>query len=158
ATVVSSNLLSTPPGTYQANVVVPCVGFGNQPLVLTANALPSSPVLIPIAAVTTTGPRITPRKVVSAAGYVPLSAGSGLAQGSYIYIGGCGLGSTDGKSSSLPYTTSFNGASVTVTPASGSSLQAYITYADAGQINAILPSTTPLGDANVTVTYNNATS
>jgi len=104
-------------------------------------------------------PAIKNGGVVNAASNSPIgTASSGIAQGSYFAIYGSGLGPDTGKSADLPYPNSFVGVSVTVTPTNGAAMQAFITYAQATQINAILPSNTALGDATVTVTYNNATS
>src|SRR5205823_3723446 len=109
-------------------------------------------------ATTTYGPRIISRKVVNAASSAPLTANSGIAQGSYFAVYGCGLGDMTNRSASLPYLNDINGASVTVTPAGGSAVKAFLTFARADQINGILPSTVPVGDATVTVTVNGATS
>src|SRR5262249_7016093 len=90
-----------------------------------------------------------------------MAAGGGLAQGSYIAISGTGLGPDSAAVADItkaPSSTTLGGASVTITPAGGTPVQAFLTFVQATQINAILPSSTPAGDATVTVTYNNATS
>jgi uncharacterized protein (TIGR03437 family) len=104
-------------------------------------------------------PAIRSGGVVNAATNIPLgTAGSGIAQGSYFAIYGTGLGPDAFASASVPYPSTLGGASVTVTPSSGAAVQAFLSYAQAGQINAILPSSTALGNATVTVSYNGATS
>jgi uncharacterized protein (TIGR03437 family) len=84
-----------------------------------------------------------------------------IAQGSFLSIYGAGLGPVAGVSaSSLPLGTSLpdlNGTSVTVS-SGGQTLNAFVVFARADQVNAILPSNTPVGLANVTVTYNGQTS
>src|ERR1022692_1937280 len=90
-------------------------------------------------------PAIRSGGVVNAATNIPLgTAGSGIAQGSYFAIYGTGLGPDAFASASVPYPSTLGGASVTVTPSSGAAVQAFLTYAQAGQINAILPSSAPL--------------
>jgi uncharacterized protein (TIGR03437 family) len=112
--------------------------------------------MLPVASTT---PFILPGQVKNAASNSPLAAArGGLAQGSYFAIYGTGLGPADFVSAPLPYPTTLGGSSVTITPAGGSPVQAFLTYASERQINAILPSNVPLGDANVTVTYSGNTS
>jgi uncharacterized protein (TIGR03437 family) len=103
---------------------------------------------------------INPASVISAATLAPMGGpGQGLAQGSFIAIFGTNLGPANFvQATSFPIPTNLGGTSVTITPATGSPVQAYVDFAFSGQINAILPSNTPLGPATVTVTYNNQTS
>jgi len=104
-------------------------------------------------------PAIRTGGVVNAATNTPLGTqGSGIAQGSYFAIYGTGLGPDTSASGSVPYPSTLGGASVSITPSGGPAVPAFLTYAQAGQINAILPSNTPLGSATVTVTYSGATS
>ncbi len=104
-------------------------------------------------------PAIRSGGVVNAATNIPLGTqGSGIAQGSYFAIYGAGLGPTASASAGVPYPNTLGGATVTVTPASGSPVQAFLTYVQDGQINAILPSNTPVGSATVTVHYGGGTS
>src|SRR5580704_17251174 len=113
------------------------------------------PFLLAIAA--SAAPAIKSGGVVNAATNIPLAAsGAGIAQGSYFAVYGTGLGPDTFASASVPYPATLGGASVTITPSSGAAVQAFLTYAQAGQINAILPSTTPLGSSTVTVTYHGA--
>lgn len=106
------------------------------------------------------GPVINPASVISAATFAPMGGlTQGLAQGSFIAIFGTNLGPANFvQATSFPIPTILGGSSVTITPATGSPVQAYIDFVFSGQINAILPSNTPLGPATVTVTYNNQTS
>ena len=53
--------------------------------------------------------------------------------------------------------TTLGGSSVSVTVGS-TTVPAFLYFASAGQINAVLPSTTPTGTGTITVTYNNQTS
>jgi len=97
--------------------------------------------------------------VVNAASYIPLgNAGSGIAQGAFFVVFGSGLGPASIAIGSMPYPTSLSGTTVTVTPAGGSPVTAYLYYSVDGQVAGILPSSTPTGPANVTVTYNSSTS
>jgi len=103
------------------------------------------------------GPQIA--KVYNAANNIPLgNAGSGIAQGAFFVVFGSGLGPASIAIASMPYPTSLSGTTVTVTPAGGSPVTAYLYYSLDGQVAGILPSTTPTGPANVTVTYNNSMS
>ena len=59
----------------------------------------------------------------------------------------------------LPLSSNLGGVTVAVTPGNGgSTLSAYPTYVSAGQINAILPNSTPVGLDNVTVSFNDVSS
>lgn len=83
-----------------------------------------------------------------------------IAQGSMFTILGTGLGPDSGLSASLPLTTLLpdgTGTSVSVT-SGGSTVAAFIAYAQGGQINAVLPSNAAPGQATFTVTYNGQTS
>lgn len=97
--------------------------------------------------------------IVNAASYIPLGAqGKGIAQGSFFVIFGSGLGPSTIAIAEQPYPTTTGGTTVTITPAGGSPVSAFLYYAVDGQVSGILPSTTPTGTANVTVTYNGSTS
>ncbi len=106
------------------------------------------------------GPVISPASVISAATYAPMGGpNAGLAEGSFISVYGTNLGpATPVTAATLPLQTSLSGSSVTITPTAGAAVQAWVDFTSSGQINAILPSNTPVGPANVTVTYNGATS
>jgi len=106
------------------------------------------------------GPVISPASVISAATYAPMGGpNAGLAEGSFISVYGTNLGpAAPVTAATLPLQTALSGSSVTITPTAGAPVQAYIDFTSSGQINAILPSNTPAGPANVTATYNGATS
>jgi uncharacterized protein (TIGR03437 family) len=95
--------------------------------------------------------------VLNAAGYQQPPAGDpAIAQGSIFVVFGTSLGGADlVQSSGFPLPASIpatGGTSVAV--ASGNrTVAAYIVYASATQVAAILPSETPVGPAAVTVTY-----
>jgi uncharacterized protein (TIGR03437 family) len=97
----------------------------------------------------------TVRSVNNAASY-----GSDIAQGSIFVVFGSGMGPAAlAQAGALPLGTSLSGTSVRFTPvAGGAAVDAYMVYTSAGQVAALLPSTAPVGDHNVTVTYNGATS
>ncbi len=83
------------------------------------------------------------------------TAGAGIAQGSAFSIFGTDLGPATGVSAAPPYPTrlpSSSGASVTIS-SGGSTFAAFITFAGALQINAIMPSSVPVGPATLTVTF-----
>jgi uncharacterized protein (TIGR03437 family) len=83
---------------------------------------------------------------------------AGIAQGSLFVVFGSNLGPTSLQLiSGLPVPASFAGTSVRVT-SGGTSVDALMIYTSAGQLAAVLPSNTPLGNATVTVTYNGQTS
>jgi uncharacterized protein (TIGR03437 family) len=105
------------------------------------------------------GPTIASPGVYNSASYA-LSAfpNGGIAQGSIFVVFGSGLGpSTIAYNSSLPYQTSLSGTSVSVS-VGGQNVPCYMFYTSAGQVAAILPSSTPTGTGTITVTYNNAAS
>ena len=58
---------------------------------------------------------------------------------------------------SFPIPATLGGSSVTITQ-DGQPYNAWVEYASAGQVNAILPSDVPVGNAQLTVTYNGQTS
>ena len=105
-------------------------------------------------------PTISPGGIVNAASNAPLGTAGGIAQGSFMTIYGTNIGPATGVSAtSLPLSSSLGGVSVAATPANGGShLTAFPTYVSSGQINAILPSNTPVGLVNVTVTVDGVTS
>jgi uncharacterized protein (TIGR03437 family) len=78
----------------------------------------------------------------------------GIAQGSMFSIYGSNLGpAASWTAYQFPIPDNQNG--VTVSIAQGSTtLRAYLLYVQANQINAIMPSNTPLGTVQVTVSYN----
>ena len=104
-------------------------------------------------------PAITSTEVVNSASYLSQGLpGSGIAQGSIFTIIGTGLGpNTILQAGPLPLQTSLGGTSVAVT-VNGQTVKAFILMAFSFQVNALLPSTTPVGNGTITVTYNNRTS
>jgi uncharacterized protein (TIGR03437 family) len=95
----------------------------------------------------------------SATNAPPSGPNGGLAQGSFVTIYGANLGPTTGMTpATLPLQTTLGAVAVTITPPNGGPQIAYPVYVGSTQINAILPSTVPVGPANLTVTYNGAAS
>ncbi len=103
--------------------------------------------------------------IVNAASQLPSTlAGGALAQGCIFSIKGSNLGpgdpnnaATGVQAGSLPLQTSLGGSSVRVT-AGSQTLDAFVLFAWANQINAVLPSNTPVGEIEVRVTYQGRTS
>ena len=84
-----------------------------------------------------------------------------IAQGSIFIVFGTGMGpTTPTYPSGLPLPTSLpatNGTSISIS-AGGQKIAAFMFYTSALQVQAILPSNTPVGNASVTLTYNGQTS
>jgi uncharacterized protein (TIGR03437 family) len=102
----------------------------------------------------------TIRKVTNAASYIAAGLpGSGIAQGSIMYIEGSNLGPAQIQVAGAPRPTSegLAGTRVRIT-VGGTNFDAPMIYTLAGQVSAIMPSNVPIGTANVTVIYNNNTS
>jgi uncharacterized protein (TIGR03437 family) len=77
-----------------------------------------------------------------------------IAQGSIFTIYGTNLGpAARWAAYQFPIPDTVNGVTVTVTQGS-TTLKAYLLYVQAAQINAIMPSSTPLGNVQITVNYN----
>jgi uncharacterized protein (TIGR03437 family) len=77
-----------------------------------------------------------------------------IAQGSIFTIYGTNLGpAARWAAYQFPIPDTVNGVAVTVTQGS-TTLKAYLLYVQAAQINAIMPSSTPLGNVQITVNYN----
>lgn len=108
-------------------------------------------------------PTIAPNGVMSAASYLaPQFSNAGIAQGSIFLIFGTALGPqanpvVDATSFPLGTDQGLVGTVVTIT-APGYQAFAPILYTSATQVAAILPSHAPLGNVNVTVTYQILTS
>ena len=84
-----------------------------------------------------------------------------VARGSWFVVFGSGMGpaSLAQYAGSLPFPTSYSGTSVTFTPAAGgTAINCLIWYTSAGQLAALLPSSTSSGSYNVRVAYNGQTS
>src|SRR5262249_51535279 len=99
-----------------------------------------------------------PAQVIQSVGNAASLAGSGLAQGSVIQIGGAGLGPATAVVADLPYPTQLSTTTVALRPVNGDPVQLFIRYASATTILAIVPSTLPIGDADLTVTVGSSTS
>ncbi len=100
-------------------------------------------------------PFIYYRGVVNVASVMaPGLPGGALARGSMFSIYGRNLGPAQGAQvSTFPLNPAFSGVSIKVTQGS-TSVDALPVFVTTGQINAILPSNTPLGTVSLRVTYN----
>jgi uncharacterized protein (TIGR03437 family) len=105
-----------------------------------------------------TAPSINSGGIVNA---VSNQGGGGIAQGSMFSIYGTNLGptvpSTGWTAYQFPIPDTVNNVIVNVT-AGSTTLRAYLLFVRADQINAIMPSGTPLGTVQVTVSYNGVVS
>ena len=102
-------------------------------------------------------PLTNPGGVVNAASYLTSgSPGSAIAQGSIFSIFGTGLGppAPGVQASRFPLDVVLGGVSVRLQPQSGVPLAAIPLFVSDSQINAILPSSTPVGQVFVSVSYN----
>jgi uncharacterized protein (TIGR03437 family) len=100
-------------------------------------------------------PAIYPHGVVNSASVLPsgLPAGS-IAQGSIFSIFGSNLGPATGvQVSAFPLGTALGGVSITATQGS-TTVNVLPVYVQQGQINALMPSNTPLGMVSLRVTFN----
>ena len=105
-------------------------------------------------------PAINPNGIVNSASYLAAGLpGSGIAQGSLFIISGRGLGPATATAAPgvFPLPTALAGTSVIIT-AGATQTKAVILYTSDQQVAAILPSTIPVGNANVTVTFESQTS
>jgi len=100
-------------------------------------------------------PEISSSGVVNAAGFMPPPRpGSAIAQGSIFSIFGTGLGPDPGVAApEPPLLSSLAGVSVRVFHPAGDSVDAFLLYASASQINAVMPSGTPAGLNFLSVTF-----
>jgi len=103
-------------------------------------------------------PTVTTAAVSSAVARGQGLPGSGVAQGSIFSIYGSGLGPANWiEANQFPLPTNLGGTSVTVT-VQDTTVPAIIIGADSTQVNAILPSSTPIGNGTFAVTFDNQTS
>ena len=103
-------------------------------------------------------PTVPAGGVVNVASYTPVGLpGSGIAQGSIFTVFGSNLGPANITYASYPLPTQLAGTSIQVT-VGGVTVNAIMIYSAAGQVAAILPSSTPVGNGTLTVTYNGQTS
>ena len=109
---------------------------------------------------TAPAPIVSPSGIVNAASFISadLAAGS-IAQGSFFSIFGNNLGPPNPgqKANSYPLGTTLGGVSVKVTQGT-QSVDAIPVFVAQYQINAVMPSNTPIGTVQVTVSYNGLTS
>lgn len=115
--------------------------------------------LLLVSSLASAAPYIAYRGVVNAASYAPGGLPNGpIARGSVFTIFGKELGPTAAQQvSSFPLATTFAGVSISVTQ-NTTTVAAIPLYVSATQINAIMPSSAPLGRVTLRVTYNNQTS
>ncbi len=106
-----------------------------------------------------TQPVIVYRGVLNSASLAPPGLpNAGLARGGVFTIFGSNIGPTTAATvSAFPLTPNFNGVNLSVTQG-GTSVSAIPIYVSVNQINAILPSNTPLGAASLRVGFNGRTS
>jgi uncharacterized protein (TIGR03437 family) len=111
-------------------------------------------------AMVTAQPVVNTGGILNVASYAPPGLpNSAIAQGALFAIFGTGLGPTPGVAVyAYPLTPNgFQGTTVTVT-VNGTTVKAPVLFTSANQINAMLPSATPVGSGTLTVTYNGQTS
>jgi len=101
--------------------------------------------------------------VLNAASYVGpelLGSGAGVAQGSIFALFGRGFGDANAFTPALTYPlqTTLGGVSVDITVGGTTTHAIMLNVIYGVQINAVLPSATPVGDGTITVTYQNQTS
>lgn len=97
--------------------------------------------------------------IVNAASYAaPGMPNGGIAQGSLFAVFGTGLGGAALQQvAAYPLPTTLAGTSMSVT-VNGVTTKPFMSYTTAGQVGALMPSTTPVGTGTVTLTYNGQTS
>ena len=96
--------------------------------------------------------------VNAASGLIQGLPNSGIAQGSIFLVTGTNLGPSTLVTATTPFqSTNVGGTSVSVTVGS-TTVNALMYYTSAGQVAALLPSTTPTGSGTLTVTYNGSAS
>ena len=101
-------------------------------------------------------PRIT--GIFNNASYArPGLQGSGIAQGSIFAVFGERMGPATLVQAGFPLPTTLEGTSIRVT-SGNTGVNAFLIYTSAGQLAAVLPSNTPVGNATAQVTYNGQTS
>ena len=116
-------------------------------------------ILLSAPSVFAANPAIAASGVKNAASYAdPALPHGAIAQGSIFNVFGSNMGPTSlAYASTLPLPTTLSGTQVSVT-VNGATAQCFMIYTSAGQVAAILPSTTPVGTGTITVSYNGAAS
>lgn len=103
-------------------------------------------------------PSIGTDGIVNVASYLPSGfPNSGIAQGSIFVVFGSGLGPSSIQYGAFPLPTQLSGTSIAVT-VKGTTTNAIMIYTLAGQVAALLPSSTPTGTGTLTLTYNGSAS
>ena len=103
-------------------------------------------------------PTVATGGVLNVASYTRVGLpGGSIAQGSMFVVYGGNLGTTSTGALSFPLQTSMNGTSIKVTSGS-TTVDAIMIYTTPGQVAAILPSSTPVGSATLTLTFNSQSS
>src|SRR4051812_19998197 len=104
-------------------------------------------------------PIISAAGAANSASYLPAcTSNGGVGQGSVFVLFGSGLGpATLQQISRYPLESALAGTSIKVA-VGGTTVDALPLYTSSGQIAALLPGRTPLGDGTVTVTYAGKTS
>lgn len=103
-------------------------------------------------------PVVSDGGILNAASYASAKLPSGaIAQGSIFVVFGARMGPAAIAQSGFPLPATLAGTGVKVT-SGGQTLDCPLVYTLAGQLAAILPSRTPVGDATLTVSYNGQTS
>jgi uncharacterized protein (TIGR03437 family) len=87
---------------------------------------------------------------------LPGMPNAAIAQGSRLAISGHNIGPAAAASSDFPLQTQLGGVSIQI-QSGGVTTAGLMVYASNGFVTCVVPSTTPLGDATVTVTYNGRT-
>ncbi|HTB13116.1 MAG TPA: hypothetical protein VK752_16150 [Bryobacteraceae bacterium] len=93
----------------------------------------------------------------AASGMAPGLPGGAVAQGSTISIYGANLGPTASPALAFPLSSTLGGVSITLKQGT-TSVSAYPVFVSAAQVNAIVPSNTPLGQVSLQLAYNNSLS
>jgi uncharacterized protein (TIGR03437 family) len=111
-------------------------------------------IYIACSAVFAQSPLIFNRGVVNVASYIPPALpGGGIARGAQFSIFGANLGPATSPALAFPLSTTLGSVTVSITQGT-TTVAAIPVYVSPGQVNAIMPSTAPLGMASVRITYN----
>jgi uncharacterized protein (TIGR03437 family) len=139
-------------GLYQVTLKIPVVPAGAQALVLTIGGVSSPRLTVNVGAAP--APNIT--NIANAASNIGYN--SPIASGAIFVLYGTGMGPQNISIASAPFqSTNLSGTSVAVTVGT-ITVNALLYYTSDTQVAALLPSNTPAGAANFTVTYNDQTS
>jgi uncharacterized protein (TIGR03437 family) len=105
------------------------------------------------------GPNVSPGGVVGAASGIPPSLpGGALALGSFFSVFAEGVGpNPPEQANSFPLPTNLGGTTVRIRQGS-TGVDAFLVFSSPSQINGIIPSNAPLGDAEMIISYNGRSS